>query len=1380
MNDADAKPDMAPESKCPRCGTPLPAGVLAGLCPACLLAQGAAEDTATEGRQPAFVPPSVAELEPLFPQLELLELIGKGGMGAVYKARQKQLDRIVALKILPPGIGEAPAFAGRFAREAKALAKLNHPGIVTLYEFGRAELPLGQDAQQRVPTGSLYFFLMEFVDGVNLRQLLHSGRVSPREALAIVPQICDALQFAHDQGIVHRDIKPENILLDRRGRVKVADFGLAKIVECGRPGHSNVQNASDLEQTNVPSASAVAAPGTGALRDLTDAGKVMGTPNYMAPEQVSHPTEVDHRADIYALGVVFYQMLTGELPGQRIEPPSKKVQIDVRLDEVVLRAMEQKPELRYQQASGLKTAVETISTDERSDAAASSAAKRPRRVQARQVLIAIVTGLFAGMATLIVTAILTGLLPDSFQAETKVLLRRLAPVGQNPLLSSSSSAIPEASVQAQAALIQSRLILDKVIEKLNLKEEWGRRYASGDRLTPPVVTEFLKNRIQVHHAPNSAVIAIKCFSENPVEAAGIANAVVENYVEFHAQQVRRHTESVQPRNPTELVVAGQPDLYQVTILQTAQPPTRPIRPNRPLNLFIGSIISVVLGLVAAVATGLWLYLRARNQRPPGSSPTATGSPASTVQPPQTFSLAQTPWQIWIVVALLVSEGVGNLLNIPRQPMAAIWLAAKILFITGLLLRWRPVFVLVLIVSVIHVIYFSLTVPLVGLLNQALLILVASAYRFYFRRDAAAAETDSPANQTRSVWLRVGSWIAWLLWLPVFGFGVFFLSALFSERGGWNPNPTEAIVVPLFWLGSLLLPVVGWFSFRTARRLAATTPAPGTGFGLGVAALGLAIALLIVGVVAVTMYGAARSRQAEAAALRVEAVARAEAARLAAANKREISFGPITERVVTFGEVGADGLVFVNLEKAEILPPPFQLTVKPFDAGLFERNARIEEWIAGSGADLALQLKENNWAFLPLGTRLMFGGKEMTNVTFLDDFTPAVAEFILTNPKARGDYLASLGGGVSAYPVSMNYLFKTRAGIIGLLQLDGYTNEVNGVKIRYRLAQTKPLVSASKRQRFEPKPGMADKTFWTVMSKPSVFNPEGWAIMAHLSLSGIVPARLPGETNDFCRIKMTDGNDTQITLQIEDLSAKSVLTVTLNRDGRAEILVDGKGYRVAYPSTEVAMDQPDTSPFALVILTHVGGSGLGNSSKTSATNHDAELEFRLVAAEGDTRTPADELADPNDRTGQQKLRVLKEVLLDSSAVASASRETNGSQGLNTISITLKETAAQRIANLTASNIGRQLAIVWRGRVLSAPVIRTPITGPAVSVTGNLGDAETLVLLDLLNYRASDDSDKSREARLSAAKVRLQELRTRFTDSHPMVMKQIELIKTLETK
>jgi serine/threonine protein kinase len=367
---------METTSLCPSCGKPLPSNAPKGLCPECLM-KGAFPTGADAGapeKPPRFVPPKPEELARQFPQLEILEFIGQGGMGAVYKVRQKELDRIVALKILPPGIGGDPAFAGRFAREAKALAKLNHPGIVTLYEFGQVGSGTGVspvriegDANQK-HTGKmpvpLFYFLMEFVDGVTLRQLLNAGRVSPREALAIVPQICDALQFAHDQGIVHRDIKPENILLDRRGRVKVADFGLAKIVgnvaqTSSSAGSGGVPAASS--ETTEPGGSVNSQAGKPALHAaLTDAGHVMGTPNYMAPEQIEHPADVDNRADIYALGVVFYQMLTGELPGKNIAPPSSKVQIDVRLDEIVLRALEKKPELRYQQVSQVKTCVETI------------------------------------------------------------------------------------------------------------------------------------------------------------------------------------------------------------------------------------------------------------------------------------------------------------------------------------------------------------------------------------------------------------------------------------------------------------------------------------------------------------------------------------------------------------------------------------------------------------------------------------------------------------------------------------------------------------------------------------------------------------------------------------------------------------------------------------------------------------------------------------------------------------------------------------------------------------------------------------------------------------------------------------------------------------
>jgi len=325
---------MTEKNRCPQCGAELPADAPQESCPQCLMKLGlptganvekavASESTngvPTSATPPGgFVPPKPAELAAQFPQLEIIELLGQGGMGAVYKARQKQLDRLVALKILPPEVGRTEAFAERFTREARSLAKLSHPRIVSVHDFGHTE-------------DGLYYFIMEFIDGTDLRHVIQSGALSATEALAIVPQVCDALQFAHEEGIVHRDIKPENILLDKKGRVKIADFGLAKLLD---------------------------KPAT--VYTLTQAGQRMGTPHYMAPEQIEHPGQVDHRADIYSLGVVFYEMLTGELPLGMFAPPSQKVQVDVRLDRVVLHSLEKEPERRYQHASEVKSDVEVIS-----------------------------------------------------------------------------------------------------------------------------------------------------------------------------------------------------------------------------------------------------------------------------------------------------------------------------------------------------------------------------------------------------------------------------------------------------------------------------------------------------------------------------------------------------------------------------------------------------------------------------------------------------------------------------------------------------------------------------------------------------------------------------------------------------------------------------------------------------------------------------------------------------------------------------------------------------------------------------------------------------------------------------------------------------------
>jgi len=318
---------MAEVNRCPQCGCDMPPDSPAGLCPDCLLGAGLAASDPLEAAQPVtqarpnagFVPPKPHKLADRFPQFEILDLLGYGGMGAVYKARQKSLDRLVALKIIKPDAVDAPGFAERFDREAKALAKLSHSNIVSIHDSGKSD--------------GLYYFVMEYVDGTNLRRLIESKELAPEQAIRIIPQVCEALQFAHDEGIVHRDIKPDNILVDSKGRVKIADFGLAKLL-----GKTSIN-----EHT------------------LTGTHQVMGTPRYMAPEQMEGSKAVDHRADIYSLGVVFYEMLTGELPMGNFEPPSRKVQVDVRLDEIVLRSMAREPERRYQHASDVKTDVESIS-----------------------------------------------------------------------------------------------------------------------------------------------------------------------------------------------------------------------------------------------------------------------------------------------------------------------------------------------------------------------------------------------------------------------------------------------------------------------------------------------------------------------------------------------------------------------------------------------------------------------------------------------------------------------------------------------------------------------------------------------------------------------------------------------------------------------------------------------------------------------------------------------------------------------------------------------------------------------------------------------------------------------------------------------------------
>jgi hypothetical protein len=570
---------------------------------------------------------------------------------------------------------------------------------------------------------------------------LRSRKLQPAEALAIVPPICEALQYAHEHGIVHRDIKPENLLLAKDGRVKIADFGIAKIL-----GNSVNVEGSDGAEKQVPV--------DGATQQTT-----MGTPQYMAPEQREQPQAADHRADIYSLGVVLYELLTGELPADKLQPPSRVrgIKIDVRLDEIVLRALEKTPELRYQTAGEFKTQVETVANQPEAKSSTSSDVRLPRSgrcyVTTREKL-------------------------STFEGQI-FLYRNKAEM----ILDEKQLIFTEAR--------KSTVIPLTAIQNLGLGE------------FPAAVNPAGLKYIHVTYLEQGVA---KSLIFAPCESLIGAPATFNQHVTEWFERIRTAATSASNRAPGN---AAEPPVVSSPFAGAAK--------------FGMILLPVFLGMMA------FAMMPTR----PGNAALPAG---------------------WVLLLPMVVIGLGLLVPVVLRRFLGGGSIAKnepvgfqvgtVVFYTGVILG--IVFIDMLSFRFSRDSAYLLVVGTMVVISSFTGVTMGRAWRWVW------ASQDWKSVEIYKGRFKALSVVAWILAVPVVGFAIFFFLAMLSERGGWNPSTSEAVLVPLTWLGAILLPWAGIGLWRVARdgENTRTDPSPAADRSVsilpGVLLLSAAVAVPLIG------------------------------------------------------------------------------------------------------------------------------------------------------------------------------------------------------------------------------------------------------------------------------------------------------------------------------------------------------------------------------------------------------------------------------------------------------------------------------------------------------------------------------------------------------